>query len=195
MTRPSPFPAELRTAAIVPRWSVVHTIMRDTIASHSYFVTLYSFQIANLIEWDGDYGALSYRALSHDLDETVTGDIVSPVKREIVDDVRAADYIDAKMWQRMPGVMERIARVEDYNRLYEIDFIVTAADRLDALLFLVMEKRMGNGVVAPRIPSAMDRFEQSWRQLPASRDVLDELWHTVMRPAVISHETVGGFGV
>lgn len=197
------FPPELRTASIVPRWSVVWTLTRDTIANHSYYVTLYARAVAHVIKWSGNWSALMFLALTHDLEETITGDLVSPVKREIIDPVRAGDYIDLKMKERMPAVFDEIITISEgldnnlakRSMLDEAWTIIDVADRLDALLFLIGEQRMGNGVIAPRIPDAQNRLYSAWMKLPLAADELQRLWQTVMLPVVRAHEDQGGIGV
>lgn len=197
------FPPELRTASIVPRWSVVWTLTRDTVANHSYYVTMYARALAHLVEWSGNWSALMFLALTHDLDETITGDIVSPVKREVLDQDRAEQYIDLKMRERMPAIIDEITAIHDEldgnqaksRMLDEVWTIIDVADRLDALLFLIGERRMGNGVIAPRIPDAQSRLYNSFMKLPAGEDKLQLLWNTVMMPVIRAHEEQGGHGV
>lgn len=185
------FPPELRTASVVPRWSIIWTLTRDSVANHSFFVTFYAREIAVLIEWQGYLDDLMYMALVHDLEETATGDVVSTVKAEIIDDKRAAAYIDRKMRERMPFVADDMEAMGSE----EIKRIIKAADKLDALIFLMVERRLGNGVIAPHLPSAHAKFEAAWRNLPADKDKLDELWNTCMVPAIKEHEVAGGFGI
>jgi 5'-deoxynucleotidase len=196
------FPPELRTASIVPRWSIVWTLTRDTVANHSYYVTLYARKIAQLLGWSGNWGALVFLALTHDLDETITGDMVSPVKSEILDEHRASDYIEMKMTERLPDVMAEIHAITDCEDnpakeriIDECWRIIKAADRLDALLFLIGEHRMGNAVIAPRIIDAQARCYSAWLDLPKEDATLQELWQTVMLPAIKEHQEQGGHGV
>lgn len=196
------FPPELRTASIVPRWSIVWTLTRDTVANHSYYVTFYARKIAQLLGWGGNWATLMFLALTHDLDETITGDMVSPVKGEILDMERAADYIEMKMTERLPDIMQETKAITDStgNKAKErmIDecwLIIKAADRLDALLFLTGEHRMGNGVIAPRIADAESRLYSAWMDLPADHDDLQEMWQTVMLPVIKNHGEQGGHGV
>lgn len=196
------FPPELRTASVVPRWSVVWTLNRDTVANHSYYVTIYTRKIAQMLDWPGNWGALLFLALTHDLDELITGDLVSPVKAEILDSERAADYIELKMKERLPDIMSEIQSITNCDgnpakekMVDECWRIIKAADRLDAVLFLTGERRMGNAVIEPRIIDAQNRCYSAWLELPAGAEVLQELWHTVMLPAIKAHEDTGGHGV
>lgn len=198
-TNPSPlFPPELRTASVVPRWSIVWTLNKDPLTNHSYYVTFYAHQIARMLGWDGPVDALMFRAITHDLDETITGDIVSPVKEEILDNDRTASYIDAKMQERLPTVIDGwkfYASSCSDAESDEMEAIIKVADRLDALLFLMVEQRLGNAVISPLLPSALSRLEASFRDLPGDPAEIDRLWSTVMIPAINAHKHTGGFGV
>lgn len=191
------FPPELRTMAVVPRWSVVWTLQRDTVANHTYFVAFYAHAIARLIDWDGDLGELLYRALVHDAEECISGDIVSPIKDEIVSE-RANAFLQLKLQERMPFVVQDLEEIDHLTPEEEADEawrIIKAADKLDALIFLLTERRLGNGVVATHLPRAWARTEAYWRALPAEKDVINELWNTVIVPAIKAHETEGGAGL
>ena len=162
------FPPELRTASIVNRWSIVFTTQEDNVAMHSYFVTMYAYIIADLIKWGGPRHSLMLNALAHDLDETVTGDIVSPVKSQIIDNERMDEFVRGQMYGRLPGVMKVVDQASldlTVEEMEEMELIIKAADRLDALLFLIMEKRRGNTVVEELIKSAHALLEAAWRGL------------------------------
>jgi 5'-deoxynucleotidase len=194
------FPPELRTMSVVPRWSVVWTLTRDNLTNHSYYVAMYSYSIAKLINWQGDAGALLFRALTHDCEETVTGDLVSPVKSEILDDERAARFIDLKMNERLPYIVRELELLERNDDVGDDDTneawrIIKAADRLDALLFLITERRLGNQVISSHIPRSLIQTEAAFRALPAPPDELDKLWNTYMTPAIKEHEISGGMGI
>lgn len=195
------FSPEFRTASVVPRWSIVWTLTRDTVANHSFFVTVYAEQIGHLIGWSGNGGSmrgmLMFMALTHDLDETITGDIVAPAKHAILDSSKADQYIDKNMRERLPYVVEQDEKWHARNPTawHEAKLIVKAADRLDALLFLVVEKRLGNSVIAPRIPECMASLLDSWGRLPGDPATLAMLWDTHVRPAIDAHERTGGYGI
>lgn len=157
-------PPRLRAAAIIPRWSVIWTQNKDTLASHSYFVAMYALIIADLFEWEGNRAELLEYALLHDIDEIVTGDIVSPVKKGIVDNVAAQVYICEKLAKVAPSLATRLGKFTPGDGVTEI---VKAADALDAVLFVVMEEAMGNTVMAARFQSAFERLEKAWGAMAA----------------------------
>lgn len=197
MTRKDLFSPELRTASVVPRWSIVWTLTRDVLSNHSFFVAIYADQIADLIEWDGPRGDLLFMALAHDLDETITGDIVAPAKREILDTKRAEHYVAHNMEKRLPYIVERLRVFESRQKEWhdQAKAIVKVADRLDALLFLTTEARLGNGVILPRIPECEKSLKEAWDKLPYYTNGLSYLYKDVIEPAVEAHRTTGGYGI
>lgn len=194
--RKNPFPPELRTMAIVPRWCIVATTLKDNVATHTCFVAIYSYLIAEVIGWKGPRDYLLMNALMHDNDETITGDITGPVK-SIVTDGAAEQFLMEKTEERMGGLVEAFYNLEDsISGLWipEADTIVTAADKLDALLFLVLNKRMGNTLVDPALKGGMISLEGAWRKLPADKEILDKTWQTVMLPSIDEHYERGARG-
>lgn len=194
----TPFPPELRTMAIVPRWSIVHVTQKDTVANHSYFVAIYAHMVARVINWQGPKDYLMFSALLHDLDETITGDLVGPIKEYIIDEERMHDYVDHKIYARFESLAVEHAHLEGKCKMRhaeEADLIIKAADRLDAVLFLIMETRRGNTTITPLILTAQNRLEAAWRELPTDQVTIDATWQTVVLPALELHQTEGGRGV
>jgi 5'-deoxynucleotidase len=64
------------------RWQVVHTSRLQTVAEHSYHVTVLALRIAQVIGMttEEQLDVMRY-ALIHDAEEAWTGDVPSPVKR------------------------------------------------------------------------------------------------------------------
>lgn len=191
----SPFPVRLRAASIIPRWSIIHSLKQDYVSSHSFFVAIYSAQIAELIDWKGNGMVLLWAALTHDLDELFTGDLVAPVKRNILDASNASRFISRKMDELMPGLQP--------NREHdpEVKLIIKAADQLDALLYAIGEQALGNGIIAARIPSCYAKLRGAWFKLPCAGDKvywgqefgdvpkkITDLWLGTVCPAIDEHK-------
>lgn len=184
------FPPRLRVADVVTRWSLTYTTVANDVAQHSFYVTFYARQIAVLIDWEGDWAGLMFRALTDDLGETITGDICSPVKNEIVDNQRSSDYIKRRMEDDLPYVLRELEDEragQNDQEAEEITRIIKAADTFDALLFLQREELRGNHTVQLDLKKAWNRFEASWYDLPAERAALERLWENTMVPAVNEH--------
>lgn len=159
------FPPELRTASVVQRWSIVRTLNPDSVANHSFFVTFYALQIARLIEWPGPYVDLTFAALMHDVEETFTGDILGPVKKQIIDEAALANFVSAQMKERLPLLEAQLDVIYDSMWGSSIERIIKVADKIDACIFLILEQRMGNAVLAPLYEDAMWNLTVAWHDL------------------------------
>jgi hypothetical protein len=79
--------------------------------------------------------------------------------------------------------------------LIEMKSIIKAADRMDAVLYLITQEKLGNNLVHNRIVDTQNRLEAAWRDLPADRHVIDLTWQTKVLPSIKAHYTHGGRGV
>ena len=105
--------------SIVPRWVILRTIQKQSVAEHAFNVERIATAISN--EWFhitnvNDLYSISQLALHHDDEEALTGDIPSTAKKE--------NHLDK---DRGPW----------YN-------VVKLADLMEAFWFLSMEYQMGN---------------------------------------------------
>lgn len=195
---PSMFPPELRTAAFVGRWQILWRNTQDNIAQHSFFVAWYSFMVAETIEWEGPRDYLLLKALAHDLEETLTADIIGPVKKHIIDGPKSEEYIDRMLSERLGGLMASYNEYDHFapDDLYdEVRRIVDTADVMDALLYLCVELRLGNKGALKPYDALLAKMEGKWRALPAPQDVLDKTWQTEVLPSIKLHHAEGGRGV
>ena len=149
--------------SVVERWSVVLTIQRQNLATHSYNVANIAHGVA--IDW---FGITSERvlyqilrlALNHDKKETITGDFPSYMKPFVDEDAAIGQFIEddalAEPWD--VGTEWNIVRV-----------IVKIADYLDALIFLRMEISLGNKSVAHHLRAMEARFKRYLEEQDAER--------------------------
>lgn len=170
----------------------------DNIAQHSFFVTWYAVMIAETIRWHGPRDYLMLKAMYHDLDETITADITGPVKKEIVDAVKAEPYLEGRMLERMGNVSKFFLTMEEEapdDVYFDVEKIVRAADLLEALLFSIVNEQVGNKAMADVTVVFMAKVEAAWRDLPAPPELLSSTWQTVCLPAIHAHRTTGGRGI
>ena len=176
------FPPRIRAASIVPRWSIMWTTEKDTVSSHSFFVSIYAKHIADLIQLDRRFMyPLLWMSLTHDLDEVITGDIVAPAKRAVVDTKSLDRFVDMKAAEVIPFLF-----TDRYHKmgLSESDMltvlsVLKVADALDAVLFAVVEEVRGNLAIASRVASCMSRLEMAWKKMDANESLKREAWKHV----------------
>lgn len=198
------FPPELRTASVVQRWSIVRTHHRENIAEHQYYVTYYALQIARLIQWDGPLDDLMFVAMFHDIEETFTGDILGPVKREIVDEDRSAAFVSEQMKRRLPLIEEQLETIMIGDRGTQIERIVKVADKVDACIYLILEQVMGNQRLSGLYVDATQNLHRAVIDLAKEFDYNEngdhELWaarliNDEISPALAAHWHYGGIGL
>lgn len=170
---------EIRDLATVPRWVTARVIHRQNIAEHSCMVAIYADQIAGWLGWDGDYGKLLRWALWHDAEETISGDMPGPTKRQVVDRKAFNAYMNAKMSQRFPE-MEWIEPADD------IKVIVKVADLLDELFYMLTEKQMGNGALETLISNTTRNLSEAVDKMPVNDQMKSILWGHILK-AVDDH--------
>ncbi len=172
--------------------------MKDNVATHSYYVTVYSYSIARLLKWPGSKAHLMLTALLHDHNESITGDITGPVKASIMDEESIDEALSELSEQRMEGLLQDYYDLEDEvegtGLVEEAGRIVHVADKLDAVLFLIMNERMGNTFIGPALEGGLRSLEAAWRKLPAEKELLDKTWATIMLPAIAAHRVRGARG-
>jgi len=129
---------------------------RQSVAEHSFYVALYAVEIARFIGWEGSYEQLMLHALTHDLDEIVTGDINSPTKRAMSKTAKEDldHWVSLKMRERSSPNGAWFASYQDE----QATAIVKLADHIEGLFYLADEHSMGNRNVQPLIDYVWPRF-------------------------------------
>ena len=187
----SAFAPRLRILSHLKRWSIMPTVFPDYVASHSFFVAIYSLQIADLIHWDGHKGALLTYALLHDVPEAITGDVCVGAKEAFVDKGREARFILRKTDEILPSIGKLFYGLEPN---LEVDAILKAADKLDAALYCAMETAFGNSAMAARLPYTVKDLSNAWDALPATESRRTITWKLVER-AVMEHQSGANYDV
>lgn len=196
------FPPELRTASVVQRWSIVRTLTEDSVSNHSFYVAFYALQIARLINWPGPYQDLMFAALLHDVEEVIISDIISPVKKAIVDQGAMSNFLSEQMKLRLPLIETQLDAIYQSIWADSIENIVKVADKVDAVIFLVIEQRMGNAVIAPLYDDAQQHLRAAWEALGLTLYATKyeiaahgHLWDDQLWPAIQSHWRHGAIGI
>lgn len=161
----SQFEARLQT---VPRWSIVNTIQKQSVAEHSFRVALMVPRIYVLIHGyeaaPAEIARMTRRALLHDQLEAFTGDIPSPAKKPLaINQAYAEAYFDEFIVEKPEG------NEEEYIAL-------KVADIIEALYFLHEDVRMGNQTLEWIIEDLWDRLSEL---IPA--DLYKRLRHDILQ--------------
>lgn len=167
-----PFALAFRDMAYVPRWVILRRHRQQYLAEHSYFVAIYAQQVARLIQYQDLYEVVWF-ALLHDIDETITGDIPGPIKRAAFNKKKAESVMKEVMVDKFGADIT----VDSSFVNNEVRAIVSVADSIEEICYLMEEVSMGNkDWIKPVIDEAIDRLKMRWAKLPADEKTLKDLW-------------------
>lgn len=122
--------------AFVPRWSIIRTIRQESVAEHSYFVAVITKEICDILRTDSSkLGEFLWYALDHDIEESITSDIPSPIK----------NYIEVKYEKLYPELARRRLNINPPTPY--VWSIVKLADIAACIFYLQSERLMGNGTI------------------------------------------------
>lgn len=165
---------EITDVGFVHRWSIVRTLMPQSVAEHSWAVGMYSNDICHIfgLEDHIQLAVLKY-ALWHDVDEQFTGDLPGPNKRALFDamgaDAEANWKFKVVQWMDKVFPMWYIRAGGDAAQHKEnhsskiVKTVVKAADWLEASVRMATEHQMGNGNTRRHIePNANGCKENLW---------------------------------
>lgn len=140
--------------SVVPRYTVVETIRKQNLATHSYNVTIIARRITKRLDDDNDLlDRVTEYALYHDYDETFSSDFPS-YSKEFVNEKGISDRVDQLVDDEVP----RDLLGGDTGPL--VRFIVKCADYIDLCQFFRMEISLGNRSVAGHLRGAEYRFRK-----------------------------------
>lgn len=171
-------------SADVSRWHSVATVYKQSLAAHSHLVTLYSRYLAAVIAPQmsaSELLLLLETAMWHDMPETKTGDMSTPLKRSIERHYpKGESPLDKLEMQLCPPYAELKTAVKGTY----IEVIVKLADIMDAIHYIDMA---GVGRASKRIYQERHRAFESYVRLGisnwpeynwlAAEAVLDDLLH------------------
>lgn len=166
MTTQTVFAREYRDLSWTPRWGIIRVNRRQSVAEHSYYVTLYSHLIAKLI---GHTQALDYLllcALYHDVEEAYTSDIPGPVKRKIQDKTNYENFVEK-------GNADRYGKVPSPNLKEKA--ILGVAGMLDETLYICGEMQSGNKAVEGMFKAVNKRLNEKVDDLVRVHALSDDL--------------------
>lgn len=147
------FERELTEPMFLDRWTIVRTLMRQSVADHTYLVTHYVNDICVFLGVSTDIHLSALQAaIWHDVDEQFTGDLPGPNKRGLLD---AIGPDASKRWkERLQDWMNRTFKgryhrsgghAAHLNATKEvIELILKTADWLEASVRMATEEQMGN---------------------------------------------------
>ncbi len=142
---------QLYRLKFIKRWGTSISFEPESVAEHSYFVALAAYKLAELDEaLNGiivDKEKLLIRALHHDIYESYTAHIVSPIKHytceiDIAMKMLAKDY--SKHLENLMPYSHLQQSSEENDSFSDNTVYIDAADAIDAYCFCALQSYLGN---------------------------------------------------
>lgn len=118
----------------VPRWAIVNTIQKQSVADHCFGVALLVDRIATVVGVPEDNYKLRHKlqraALVHDAFESISGDLPTPYKRVIS---------DSQAYEKYKHKFQETYELDEFQKR-----ILKIADLMEAAIFLNREQFLGN---------------------------------------------------
>ena len=137
----------------ITRWGLMRNSFSENIQEHSHQVAVLAHALAlirrDILKLEGpDPDRCAVAALYHDVTETITGDMPTPIKYHNPEIKNAYKQVERIASERLLGMMPEELR-ESYRPLImeedqQVKPIVKAADKLSAYIKCVEEQKAGN---------------------------------------------------
>lgn len=192
------FLMKLRSMSVIERCSNTHHLAKYSVAEHSYYTTLIAIVIADLenenIKADAikqgkknyyqyDIAEVMRKAFFHDMEESLTGDILFPVKHSDDDDLsnefsRMANFVVEKaLFKELPTTVR-----ETYIKTWQTakdsspeGRLVAAADKIEILLFAYIEISTGNVFFRKIYNNAVKLIKEEFYDILTIKNLLEEI--------------------
>lgn len=138
----------------IDRCSNIPHIKEYSVAQHSFFIAFYAMLFADLENQRGedyDTSEVIKRAILHDLEESITGDILFPLHnkhpkfKKKLDEIRK-DSVNQELFMELPKKLRKyyIGLWEHAKDETKEGRLVACMDKFEILLFAVYEIELGN---------------------------------------------------
>lgn len=175
---------EFMRMAFISRYSSVPHLRDESVAEHSWTVSFYSMVIALDIRrrkcGNPDMSKLLSRTIVHDLDESLSGDLLRSFKYGYPELKRLME--EASKQALVPAIGKLGSTSTDFHEIFkhwemakENDlegYIVQISDLLSVVAYCWRERAMGNVLISPVLKEVVMWLESKMQDLPQdSRDI------------------------
>lgn len=144
---------DIRRLSYVVRFSSVPVIVPENVADHSYYVALYSVLIHRHMDGERSlYSPIMLHAITHDLTEAMTGDLVRTFKYSSSEFKQAVDSAEKSMISRFPTDITTLHNMwvfEAGDQIQYVKAVVKAADFMSLHQYMIREVARGNQEIRP----------------------------------------------
>ena len=192
------FLMKTRRLSYIERCSNTPHIRPYNVAEHSYYVALYAMLLADLENKKikehciannlkqlstrfYDIKALTKKALIHDLEEVITGDILYPLKNQspakaILNKV-ISHYVKTELFHELPETtsLMYIKLWHDSKDETKEGQLIAAMDKFEILIYALTEFELGNKAFKEMFNTAYEILRKDFKQIATLQLILNEL--------------------
>lgn len=179
---PSNFFAYLARMRLIRRWSLMHSSRPENVEEHSYRVAVIAHALAvirkRIFNRESNPERAAFLALFHDAGEVITGDLPTPVKHYTAELRDAYKKMEKEAVEKMLTLLPKEIRIEYSHALIQEKAdgdmweLVRAADKIDAWIKCIEERRGGNHEFLPAEKKLRAQVEEF--QLPEAEYFIRE---------------------
>lgn len=165
---------DINRARFVERYGSFPHIHVENVAEHSYFVGLYAYMIWQEADHVGDLGEILARAMFHDMEESVTGDMLRAVKYSSSEMKKAMDEAgEVLLDELLKNVQPPLSKGEVQPHTAEVKrlwseakddtfegCVVALADLLSVVSYAHIERQFGNRHAARIVPEITENLRR-----------------------------------
>lgn len=144
---------DVRRLDYVDRFSSIPVLVKENVSSHSYWVSLYSILIHENLSGDRRLlGPISVHAITHDIVESLTGDLVRTFKYSSDVFKSAVNSAEHNMYSHLPDAIQILNHIWEYEAGQDAKYVkavVKAADFMSLHQYMIREVARGNEEIRP----------------------------------------------
>ncbi|MFH1209643.1 MAG: YfbR-like 5'-deoxynucleotidase [archaeon] len=185
MTEFLKFVMDVRRLEGIERCSNTPHIHKSYVSSHSYYVALYSMLFADIENSNSDIhiydtSEVIKKALIHDLEESITGDILFPFKKSNEDYLKPQiqKIVNEELFYGIPNSDIKFYYKFLWNTSKDNSregIMVAAMDKFEILIYSLAELLLGNKQFILIYETALDILRNKFQTISSLQDILDEI--------------------
>jgi len=185
MTEFLKFIMDIRRLEGIERCSNTPHIHKSYVSSHSYYVALYSMLFADIENSNinchtYDTSEVIKKALIHDLEESITGDILYPFKKsnEVYLKPKIQKIVKEKLFDGIPDKAVKIYYKKLWNNSKDDTkegMMVAAMDKFEILIYSLTELFLGNKQFVLIYKTALNIIRNKFQMISSLQNLLDEI--------------------
>ena len=186
------FLIKTRNLSQIERCSNTPHIRPYSVAEHSFYICLYTMLFADLENQRNtsityDTKTAIQKALIHDLEESITGDILYPIKREnarlepVLDSV-IEDCVNEELFKELPKVIQK-SYIGLWMNSKDVTIegqLVAAMDKFEIMIYSLFELQIGNNMFKKMFKKAIEIIRKNHKAISSLQEAVDEIEKTFL---------------